>query len=973
MATFRTGRTITLTWSAALSGDYAAAAYNPHTLCHALLKDPHPNYDATFSLTAYGLATVNVTRYLSVTGTGPGTLHVGTHSILGLLGGSSTVDTYDSAAVPANPCTGVGLGYPITGTFSGSIECEECIEITFAGFYNNVPDPPLSTGLRVFLRTRYGGSYSASCCGASVSGTIDATHVIEVTSYSLAADIDGSASGGNTTFSVGTPSFSLGGTTSPTFSHSASQSYGIEPLSASASISSPCSMALTCDTLTINTDPGPAVGTITQVWGINKSVSLSGTIYTAAGGSYPDSLTVNVAGFPGVSTVTGSGSFSASATQHYYGVGGTAMGSSFTGPSASEYSGISAAIDAASLATNGEDANATTAPKITRLLIKGRTFDALSLSQASSVALSPSWASSGSGRIQTGTFSGGTGGVSLEQGASSYRYLRVVLRSVGAGALPGTITIPASSTGVCQSTGLGNLETDVYSGAGQPSKSWDFTTGADSVYVTIDIDLCAPQSLGAATSTGAVADTQDTLWPYPPRSEATMGVPRIPEIVAALTGTPSATLEVSSVTLIRKGATIMTAMGTWHPYVYDAVTPSMEAEWPLKSGPDREISGDGTMTESLVRRGFLWITDGHQGTEEEDFSYQKTTGGVTGTVTYGFNVQSIAGLAANLASAGTSVPGSVPKNSIDNQYNAGGTVIIGAVRRHPGWSATTSIPAPGGSYTPTYTGDLPPAHDWYYNDALPAVGIGPLFDQDITSGASLTAVPYYDSIDFYPGYDYAEGGNQCVAVLRGAAHGVCLTPDALHVPRAGAMLQLIQTSDSSVRGTATTDAFGSYYVTGNPAGRAGGVGHEVKLLAGTDPTGTPDAGADDGLPARHRARVWFYCPPAENPAHGPCCLNTERGGFFALAYEEGGVIRFTRTQGQQVPRSSTDFILPIDVTAPTSPQVDGEPRLFFTAFDHRLRLLFTRWDDNTFASGVVMEQESTDSGATWTAPVMVSP
>jgi hypothetical protein len=222
-----------------------------------------------------------------------------------------------------------------------------------------------------------------------------------------------------------------------------------------------------------------------------------------------------------------------------------------------------------------------------------------------------------------------------------------------------------------------------------------------------------------------------------------------------------------------------------------------------------------------------------------------TVGGVTGVTTYSLQPVTISGLVSEI-------------NTSD----------VGIVR-HPGWTATNSLPYPAGA---TCTVSQPPLRDCFLNGVTGystwLYGGGILATPHATTGTdfsfghqkpqgTITAQTLFDRIngnfppDLFDPFDinggtdsglYLAGGS----LLRGIAHGAIL--DSAGDPAATGTVDLLLASTSANRGTdSTLDAEGRYY-TSAPWG-LGESNHDV--VQGTNNIGL------DPLHTSHRFRCWF--------------------------------------------------------------------------------------------------------------------
>lgn len=371
---------------------------------------------------------------------------------------------------------------------------------------------------------------------------------------------------------------------------------------------------------------------------------------------------------------------------------------------------------------------------------------------------------------------------SPRQGMSSYRWLDIQVKAQTAA--------PAS----------GVIEITDYKGN---TKQYNVTATA-TTFTTVSIDLCSPASW--SVSALPVTDGKDD--PYPRVNTSSTSY-------AGSESTDSAYWGVTSTSRIRVlsgaidiGTTTLRAASLDTTYVPSSMTYAPQRVTPAI------VSGDGTTTWYYTRR--FWHLDADGRTEEEgDVWWQKTVGGVTGVTTYTTQILPIVDLATQI---GTS-----------------DSIVV----RHPGWSATRSIPKPGGT---TCTVSQPPLRDCYLNGdtgySTWLYGGGALATPNATSGTDWTyphqvmpslvvAQTLFDSIngdfvpDWFDPFDVNGGTDAALylcgaSLLRGIAHGFVLTNTGGIGTTATIDLKLDSTSAN--RGTdSTLDAAGRYF-TATPWG-----------------------------------------------------------------------------------------------------------------------------------------------------------
>jgi hypothetical protein len=236
------------------------------------------------------------------------------------------------------------------------------------------------------------------------------------------------------------------------------------------------------------------------------------------------------------------------------------------------------------------------------------------------------------------------------------------------------------------------------------------------------------------------------------------------------------------------------------------------------------VSGDGTTTWYYTRR--FWQLDNDGRTEEEgDVWWQKTVGGITGVTSYAVQLLTISELATQVG------------------------ISDAGVVRHPGCTATSTVPFPGAG---TCSVSQPPLRDCYLNGttgyAVWLYGGGALASPNTPSGTqwayphkvgagAVTAQTQFDSIngdfppDLFDPFDINGGTDGALylagaSLLRGIGHGFGLTNAG--APLTTATYNLLLTSTSANRGTdSTIDAAGRYY-TGVPWG-LGESNHQLQL------------------------------------------------------------------------------------------------------------------------------------------------
>jgi hypothetical protein len=378
------------------------------------------------------------------------------------------------------------------------------------------------------------------------------------------------------------------------------------------------------------------------------------------------------------------------------------------------------------------------------------------------------------------------------QGLSTYRYLDVQVKA--------QTTAPAS----------GVIEVTDYKGT---TKTYNVTATA-TTYNTVTVDLCSP----ASWSVSALPSTDGKDDPYPRVNTGSTSY-------AGSESTDSAYWGITSTSRVRVlsgaidiGTTTLKATLTDHTYVPSSMTYAPERVTPAI------VSGDGTTTWYYTRR--FWQLDNDGRTEEEgDIWWQKTVGGITGVTSYAVQLLTISELATQVG------------------------ISDAGVVRHPGCTATSTVPFPGAG---TCSVSQPPLRDCYLNGttgyAVWLYGGGALASPNTPSGTqwayphkvgagAVTAQTQFDSIngdfppDLFDPFDINGGTDGALylagaSLLRGIGHGFGLTNAG--APLTTATYNLLLTSTSANRGTdSTIDAAGRYY-TGVPWG-LGESNHQLQL------------------------------------------------------------------------------------------------------------------------------------------------
>ena len=784
---------------------------------------------------------------------------------------------YDTLEVAEDAKVTLSKSLDITATLS--VETEEVLEIESlggAGWYNMVADAPQSQRAK-FRLGRFGGSYSLSAGPVSFAGDLP-NDGGEITHYcTMSAECGPSES----------PYFVYGGC-----GGGASGPYSVDLLA------QPCDYSYTNHILTHTIDGATTTANTPAAVSVSstgyqratgqagaalhgdKTYSVSGVIRAMEQAS-PDAMTVSISGHTPSAVEASGGSFSASGVQKQYQVGLQAQMVNWS-DSAGEGVPIGCSLSSADLTANGDD------PRCIRLPLRGKVFAGMTLSLASSFQIAKGDGSKGTwGGAALADYDGsgyaripgGRGTVSFVPAVSAltYRYLRLRVRSVGSDNVPLTVTIPACSVEIDNTEFGGGSITreDVYSGEETPDKSWSsgLATGADGVWTDIDIDLCAPHNVSAAT------DAQDTRWPLPTRMPRYFGVWRIEDIHIDV---PSGkAVEIDTISYVRGDAS-GGAFADWVPTWYtnqgtvSGGAYTLTGDWPQQTRPKEILDADTELT-YFARRFLLGRVDGRQTAEEPDLAYTRM---VTEEVeTTAFAVQSIEGLADRL--------------------NGSDAHSSGSILRYPGLTATIDAPAvPSG--TPTI---YPPVEDWYLNRSLPATFIagqgclyagaatGWQYGWDRPFGASVSAQPLYDEVEWYPacgdafnhaGEDYADGAIVLVAAqtLRASGHGLANGQD--HQPRYEDTVEAQE--GGGARGSGATDADGYYQTSGNGELHGAGANATAQLYHAT----SGNSVTRDFYP-RRRGRATFRVFVAAKPtalvydrARGILCVALDDATIKAL-------------------------------------------------------------------------------------------
>lgn len=887
------------------------------------------------------------------------------------------------------------------GSATITIPCDICFEfVPFEGanpFFAGVVDSPTAQRLRFFLVGNGNASASISLGNAATSGTLDVRGVEITPHVSCTVSADGKATvtairsaGGpdNTTVIVSNGEGSL----TATLSHNPFGTNGGEGVGGASCATSgmvtffnevPSENTTTYNTAAASGSGASMVSATASNGGHGQAqcdyeaprrFDLQGVL-RAMEAPYPDTLTLSCARFAGdtAPNFTASSSFSRGYTQSKWAAASGANAEDTDTSGGMKYASNSAAADTFADISVGIVASSLTAvgdePLARRILLHGKSYSGMSLSQAASFVvddLSAGGATGTGGATATvgggtltiataGTAGGASRAYSPAANLSGYRYLRVRFRSVGSANQPASIGINGSS--------------------------WNITTGADGAYVERDIDLCAPDSVDPAT----LNDGWDTAWPRPTVASPTSGSFDVSAI--SVSGIPSGkTVEVDAITLVYHNAPTLDVLPTLYPSLFipgvGGGSDSINPDWPLALGEQRQVSGSGTTSDDFVRRFLLANTDGRQTLETPDMWYSQTVGGGSGTTFYQFNAQSIQGFCALV-------------NGTSGDATAG---VLDSVIRFPstpGWAATPAVAAPT-AFVPTYANQPAPEVPYFANagtllasylhggGARFVYGSGWSFGFDLTS-LSLSAQPTFDVVTMcgLEGDAWGHGGGaigintsgaidtlsiRAAAILRAGAHGLVLGTD--RKPKSFSAVEMRQGANVVSTG-ASRGADGWYHTTSTPFGKPPGAAGEVRPLGKT----TPAVGIGV-LYTRHRHRA-VLCFATGSPKRHPKNLSHSAHGYYATVYRDpdANTIAFQRTAGGSL-TSAADF-LPASVVATGTSTALVDYAAIVQDSDGTLRVLFQKLNAPVLPATVgtvdVFESLSHDEGATWETPTMLIP
>lgn len=886
----------------------------------------------------------------------------------------------------------------LTGSWALSVDCEEWIDIVFDDQTVNadvgIYQPIQTCRVVVFLKTKPGGTISASAACADLSTSVSGT-IVSSGSVTPAFNASGSASQPgvpgsflyNGTYALGSSWISslilpsCGGTVSNSSVHStASATISQSSFSLSASLgglpnysdSSYTAPAQCFVLISASLSTAPL-----------KTYSMVGQIFSV-GSSYPGSVPINFSKYAGdpSPTLTGAG-FGAGYGQRQYSFNANAQsttvetrsgGTTTTGtghPAVSgtknEFQGIGASVQSAWCDTNDEFVTYINAlggqVKLynNAIYLHGYSMGAIGLSLQSSFNVDPGNSLTG----WTGATLGGAGIGNTGTGAmtrsytpffdmSGYRWLKI--------------------TGAITTSGTPQNRVVTING-----KTWNITFPI--VSGDIYLDLCNP------TTGGADDDTTDSIWPDPNPTLA-YGSDSGTSVSASSGDGPlwgctyvtslqlsgfagGSTESFASLDLVKKDESHVHAMCNWEPR-FDSM---------IIQGPDWSVPAGGggdTVFTRGVTRALIATSDGRQSLEYRTFSLLRTEGGASGLTFYGPTNYSIDAMAFSINN-GVQIDGG-PVGSDANYFNY-------AVKPN-GWQATVVAPPSDGSNN---------VNAGFLNKNLPATWVcyGAQYSSSgFTSSVSAfngSAQMLMSSLDFYPGcgdvFGLGGGGADPHTIYVGASkiyraqvHGILMTRGVNTVPAPGSTATLypgpgeVQPTGASV-GSATSDSPESVYrCVGD--GLDGFDSTTIGLTTTVvDATGTVTAASGTGAPQSVNqtfaeaklSRVAFRLPQANATFVRPDNLGHENGSFHRVAglYDmsgnPNGIAYWRRDQGQPYLPGSWDVAaIPISISTE-----DRNPSI---AFDYQGRL-FCNWERLTG----IFQAFSDDDGLTWSTPILNVP
>ena len=408
------------------------------------------------------------------------------------------------------------------------------------------------------------------------------------------------------------------------------------------------------------------------------------------------------------------------------------------------------------------------------------------------------------------------------------------------------------------------------------SKQWDVTVGTSGY---VEIDLCCPTN---ATDT---MDATDTTWPY-----------NSPSSVNLVDGPLWGVSNVSSLTIEN--------LASDHVYTLSGVSLQRKSHSYLTCLPARpgwinkvpDVSGEGTTTNTQVRRGFQGNTDGRQSAELEDVVYTTITS--SEAVNESYDAVPISGIVGAL-STGSNMCGN-------------------------GWSATDNQPAPSTGCS----GSAPlPVHNCWLNSDRPSAylyGGGLLFgsnasvsygfDIDCTSSAAtIPAQELFDELtDWVPCGDVFGFGDPAHPPTDGTIYlcaGKILDTHSwgiVHKAGGGARnvkVKLNKAGTSEDDGVGLSNRLGEYREgrAANGKGYAGTgspFGKGLQTYAVTAQAGVTPPSVSEAFATRRRQRVSFFVVPIETCCERIFCSDPF---FFPFASQAGDHTRLPLEDWRAIP------------------------------------------------------------------------
>lgn len=802
----------TLSGSGAISGRTVATFYGDNVKPP---EDPEHSGNTSGSGSVTGGGSFSWASWTANTGTTPGayTYKVGfTVTVTDPLGNSST--SSDGTTFTAS--TKIQPDVTGTGTWSISMDCQLCLEITKpsppsgtgAGGY--LPDPPTGYTYRLFYRKKNGGNWSISAsCGAasaSRSGTFAAATEIGIPDIvNLSAYANTEQLFDDTTLTIDAQTTGTWRSATIATEINSSGNHG----SSSANNTTGCTATAKC-----LSDPIGDEGTANASMSIAVPLTYNlGSALRAMEDAYPETVTLRYqrAGTTVDQTMTGA-LYSETRTYrdetsstNVIGNGTIEDQDSYDYPS--DFGAISLSLKDTSATANEEPLGDL------GFLFKDKLMDALSIE-------TPGTSSNitGTDSALAGTPWGVQRAWSPWQGLMGWRYLEVIIAETGGAAAGAAVTIKIGSREWTKDRNGTNLTAP---GSGN-SATWE-------------IDLCS------ATNQTASTDSQDTTYPYSQDWTADGGnedsYPRSGE--GPYTGVLSATtIRVEVGTSRTFTITSIKGKRTIADTVYGTNLPTYD-RW-VQQRPDTVVSASNTTTYHYVRQSYEVDLEGRLlAAEWSDTEWDKTVAGVSGVITHTVTERTIEWLAAR----------------------------VNAAKLCPGWTATVIAPAAGTGIYVWYNREremhgisgcgyywVPPA------GATPgywASGID-LAQRTLADGAkTLKWQGGFTTLTSCPGnvgdvFFHETGATTGTLHLRAAKicrhQGVGLALATSGLPLNGSTLTLTQ--GATTRGTGTS-ATNGYAQTGLTYGRG----------AGGDLTLKFDSGDTGSYPGRPRKRAHFRAKP----------------------------------------------------------------------------------------------------------------